>query len=212
MTTLLETAADTAGPAAPSRRRRWLLALIGVVVLSLVGTGIGVLVYVNTYQPLGEANVGVVGTSTPRTLKLLTDGLNDTGYALVGPKGSTGVTHYTFANNGSHAVRMLGLDPGRVAFLQVRWSPPSSAIPPPASAARAFPFTLRPGEMVFLQVTVTQPACSSAALRPSGIPLRWSALGVHHVWTLPLGSPSDNLPITLCAPRSVLAHVDNGSS
>ena len=40
------------------------------------------------------------------------------------------------------------------------------------------------------------------------VPVRWSALGVHHTWTLELqASQFITKPIVLCPTRSVLAHL-----
>jgi hypothetical protein len=201
MATILETPID-APDLPPTRRRLWPRILVALVAVTAISAGIGAFVYAQTYQPLGDANVGVEGTSTPHTLKILTDGYTDTHFALVGPQGTTGRTTYTFANNGRFAVRILGGDAEFAPFIaNLQWASPAR----PADA-RNFPMTLEPGDMIFLKVTVAQPNCQGpGTYELPGIPIRYSALGVHHVWTLPLGTATTNLSIIFCSPKAAIA-------
>jgi hypothetical protein len=199
---------ETTEPLPPSTRRRgrqfWLLTAVGVVVLALIGGGISALVYVHTYQPLGPATFRPTGSATPRTLKVLTDGIDVSRYALVGPRGTTGTVEYSLANNGRFGVRLLGLDATNYPFVSdLAWSGPNADGAGTPQAARPFPMTLGPGDQIFLQVTVLQPTCGLATYTIGAIPIRYDAFGIHHVWQFPLGGESENLPITLCAPRSV---------
>jgi hypothetical protein len=80
-----------------------------------------------------------------------------------------------------------------------------------AADARPFPVTLRAGHEISLWVYVTQPNCSADSI-PFGfdaIPLRWSALGMHHVYWLSLTAGMFR-PITLCPPHSALKYIDHG--
>jgi hypothetical protein len=198
----------------PRKSRVWLRALAGLVALALVGGGIGVLVYAHTYQPLATGS-GPFGSITPNTLKTLGDGLEDTNSIIVGPAGTKGTADITVMNNGSHAVRLLGLDQSQAVLGEsLSWasaSDDSQQAIALLSDARQFPVTVPPHGEVVLQDTVTQPRCPSANGTQSiiSIPVRWSALGVHHVWDLWLQGGSATVPITVCAPPSALAHVSN---
>jgi hypothetical protein len=211
MTTLLDSPLTV--PAAPPHKRRiWLRV---VLVLALVGAGIGWMVYINTYQPLSLTS-GPYGTVTSQTQKTIGDGLTDTGLIVVGPAGTTATSIYPIANNGPRPVRLLGLGQGPLNLHEsLTWAAlkPSSALPPglPGSA-HAFPVTLKPAATIVILDTVTQPTCSTGA-NPgtetiSTIPLRWSALGVHHVWNLSLQTMT-TVPITVCPPQAALAHIDS---
>jgi hypothetical protein len=210
VTTLLER--EIAPPPGPPRQRRiWLRALIAVVVLALIGLGIGWLVYLNTYQPLVMGN-GPYGSVTPHTLKTIGDGIDDTNSILVGPPGTKGTADYPVWNNGSHAVTLLGLDASQAALGEVlTWTPiqaPKGGFVGEPGDGRAFPATIQPGHEVIVQDTVTQPVCSQGYRTASiiDIPIRWSALGVHHVWELWLQASTSTVPITVCPPKAALAH------
>lgn len=217
MTSLLDS--DAAVAEVPPRRRRiWPRALAAVVVLALIGTGIAAVVYAHTYQPLGNAGFSLTGPVTEHTLKRIGDGNQDTQFVIVGPRGTTATAMYTFGNNGRFAVRILGLSrPTAFDITGVKWAPfegPATDTenyePGLLSEGRNFPITLQPHDAVLLQVTVEQPVCgpSAASAQIVGVPLRWSALGVHHVWTFPLQLEGDNLPILTCPSKAALAHID----
>jgi hypothetical protein len=209
MTTVLDS--PVAAPAAPPHKRRiWLSVL---VVLALVGAGIGWIVYINTYQPLSLTS-GPYGTVTPKTMKTIGDGVTDTNLIVVGPAGTTATAIFPIANNGPRPVRLLGLGQGPSYIHEsLTWSrlePSSAQAPGLPGSAHAFPVTVQPGATVLILDTVTQPTCSTGANPGTSsilsIPLRWSALGVHHVWSLPLQSTT-TLPITVCPSTAALAHI-----
>jgi hypothetical protein len=217
MTTLLD--GETSAPEAPpgrSRRFKIITALVIAIVLGVVGTGIWALVYINTYQPLSSSPT-LFGPATPKTLKVISDGITDSNYILVGPRGTRGTAIYTLSNNGSHSVRIDGLA-GSQYFGRptAKWSP---LVPQPETGdytaglpteARSFPTTLRPGWQIVLQLTLTQPDCRRGEA-PSSLdvlPLRWSALGVHHVYDFDLTQASQNMPVIVCPPAAALERVD----
>jgi hypothetical protein len=43
------------------------------------------------------------------------------------------------------------------------------------------------------------------------IPIRWSALGWHHLTWLPLSAGSSFLPLVTCPPKAALSYVDRSS-
>jgi hypothetical protein len=213
VTTILDTEVNT--PDMPPRERRvWPRVLAGAVVLALIGAGTGVLIYVRAYQPLTTGN-GPFGSITPKTLKTVGDGLEDTNSVLVGPAGTKGTADYPIYNSGPHALTLLGLDRSQSApfGLVLTWAPAtndSSDEVGQLSDARTFPVTLQPHEEVIVQETVTQPRCGKDSIPASllGIPIRWSALGVHHVFDLNLQPPGAiAVPITICPPKAALTHV-----
>jgi hypothetical protein len=205
-----------AADAPPRRRRVWLLVTVGVVVFALIGGGIGWLVYIHTYQPLADGG----GSGRPtRSIQATWDGTVDTRLVIVGPQGTTGVAEYVIRNDGGFPVRLLGLDKSQAAFFVtgMKWSSLSADNHGNGSAqgllsqARNFPVTLQPNESVFIQLAVIKPKCQSGIdLEMTGIPIRWSALGVHHVWNyaLTVGGATE-LPISACPSKSALEHIDN---
>jgi hypothetical protein len=215
--TLIDPVVDVA-ESAPRNRGIWPLVVAAVVVLALIGAGTTAVVYAHTYQPLSQGEG--FGPLTP-SIRAISDGTVDTRFILVGPTGTTGVVDYTVANSGSHPVRLLGLDKADAGFFTtgLKWASLSFDNIGEGTAqgtlrdARAFPVTLQPNESVFIQLSVIQPRCSPGiSLSVTGIPLRWSALGVHHVWTEVLGSTSDGggypLQIALCPSKAAIAHID----
>jgi hypothetical protein len=76
---------------------------------------------------------------------------------------------------------------------------------------RSFPVTLRPHEAITLWVSVPKPKCHRGeGITIEAIPLRWSALGTHHVYWFPLSvaTPSQ-LPISTCYPADALNHAND---
>jgi hypothetical protein len=214
MTTLAEMPPAVVDPP-PRQRRIWLRVVVGVLVLTLIGAGTSWLIFINTYQPLTFGS-GPVGSATPKTLKTIGDGIQDTNSIVVGPAGTKGTADYTILNGGHFSVTLLGIDSSLRVFGQVlTWTP----INPPGGEAglpsegRAFPVTIKPGDEVVVQDTVTKPQCpggpGTVTESITDIPIRWSALGVHHVWDVGLQDVAGNLPITVCPPKSALAHVTN---
>jgi hypothetical protein len=181
----------SAGP--NTRGRRFWIAVTLVVLLGLVaiGTGIGWVVYAHTYQPLSDFG-GYNAVETPNTVHW-TDTAHGAPYRLVGAAGTTGVVIYDVSNDGSHPVRLLGVDPLADpvhVIAGAKWSPSNG--PPPyfvgsQTQARDFPMTLDPNQHVILQLTIKQTEnCNGGTITDTAVPVRWSALGVHHLWRMPL--------------------------
>jgi hypothetical protein len=217
MTTTLES--NVAAPdVPPAMRRIWPRVVVGVLLVALIGVGTTAIVYANAYQPLALTS-GSYGTVTPHTMKTIGDGLQDTSLIVVGPRGTKATATYPVINHGPRPVRLLGLDLAQnesIVDESLTWAPLSGTGAEPTGlpgTGRAFPVTVQPGREVMILLTATQPNC--AALFKDGgseslgtIPIRWSALGVHHVWSLSLQT-TVTLPITVCPPRAALAHVTN---
>jgi hypothetical protein len=216
MTTLLERTAEELAlqPQPQPHRRWWLRAVIAVVVLALLGGGIGWYDYVRSYQPLTLGN-GPYNSVTPKTLKTLTDGINDTELLLVGPYGTVGTADYPVVNNGNHPVRIDGLDrsasvpPG----LRMAWTPggstPSGYVGLP-SQGRGFPATIAPHSQIILQLIIAKDVrCAPhSSFVINGVGVRWSAIGGDHTWDIPMQLGGSVLPIALCGPKSALNYVD----
>jgi hypothetical protein len=193
----------------PLWRRRWLLVcIVAVVVLAVVGVGVGALVYVHTYQPLEPGDFGATGGLHAQPL---TDGVADTRIVVIGPTGTQARVDFSVRNNGSHDVRLLGL-PANSGVDRIAWGPyvdGNQLLGGTAAEAKPFPMTLRAGHEISLWVYVTQPNCSGGGYGLlSAIPLRWSALGVHHVYDLALNT-SPFLPIMNCPPHKALKYIDH---
>jgi hypothetical protein len=217
MTLTLE--ADTpATKPRPRTWRRWLVAGVAVAVVAVVGAALGGLMYSHSYQPLSDDG-GLSGPATPRTIKTVTDGISDTNWILVGPAGTKGTVDYTVSNNGRFAVTLLGLDRGQSGSITgLRWAPVNGPNggghgyePGLLSESRALPVTVSPHHTVLVQVTVTQPRCggsnSGGDFGVSGVPILWSALGVHHNWFMPLAETQGvAMPIVLCPSKKAVAH------
>jgi hypothetical protein len=201
-----------------SRRRRWLpgraarRAIAAVVAAVVLAAGGGWLAYADHYQPLGPGGFGGASTSA---VKQVTDGIGDTGFLLIGAKGTRGAIEYSLANTGGHPVRVLGLVPDSSGRLSMRWAPlvmkdgPIGGTP---AEARPFPATVPPGHEIALWVTATKPTCGDGVVEiRTELPIRWSALGFHHVYRMPLEpevTGNGTLPIALCYPAAALRHVD----
>jgi hypothetical protein len=216
MTLALEADAPAAEPQ-PRKWRRWLIVAVGILVVVLVGAAVGWLVYVHDYQPLSDDG-GLFGPAT-RTIQPVTDGLTDTNWILVGPAGTKGTVDYTVSNDGRFAVRILGLDRSVYGVTGLRWAPVNGPNGGGngyeaglVSESRALPVTIDPRQAVLLQVTVTQPRCggsnSGRDFGFSAIPVLWSALGVHHTWSMPVAESGPARPIVICPSRNALTHID----
>ena len=128
---------------------------------------------------------------------------------------------YAVQNDGRFALQVLGLDRSQSNLISsLRWAPVNGQSsdgtpyePGLVSESLPFPVTLKPHSQVILEVNVTQPrGCKdhNAAIDPTitQVPVRWSALGVHHTWFLELqASQFIAKPVVLCPTRSVLAHL-----
>jgi len=197
-----------------SRRRIVLTVIIGGLVAAIIGTGIGALVYANTYQPIGSAGFSTYGPVGPDTIRTVTDGLQSHTYILVGPVGTKGVVDYTVANNGPFDIRLL--PPPGDSHLTYRWSPPTIRTPNGSgrsanwSDTKPVPMTWKSHQVIQLYVIVTKPGCASGfyEIMPS-LPLRWVALGVHHTTAMWLDPENEGYPpIALCFPKSALKNVE----
>lgn len=216
MTTMLDRDVEVS-PRTRRRRFQWPPVIAGIVILAVIAAGIGSLVYVDTYQPLSQDVNSLSGPATDKTVQQITDGFNDTYFILVGPTGTRGVVDYTFGNLGRFPVKIAGLDRSEApGIADVRWS---YFAPDPThedelglvSESRPFPVTLKPNQSIVLQVAVTQPRCgpTGAFFAIGGVPLKWSALGVHHVWNFTMAAAQDGaMPILLCPDKAELAHID----
>jgi len=203
-------------PPAPSRwtrRRIVITASVTVLLLAIAGTGIGWAIYANTYQPLGPAGFGETGPTMRQNMKVVTDHLGDNTFVGVGDRGTPITANYTIANNGSHDIVILGPDNAMAALpLKLEWAPPTVAMadgsgtsPAYPAAARPFPTTVKAQQAIELFVTVNKPRCQAHGLYEFfGVPIRWRALGVHHVTVMPLAANSDFYPIAPCAPLEAL--------
>jgi hypothetical protein len=215
MTLAIEADAPAVEPR-PRTRRRWLVVAVGVLVIALVSAGVGGLVYIHSYQPLSDDG-GLFGPAT-RSVQPVTDGISDTNWILVGPAGTRGTVDYTVTNTGRFAVRIIGLDRSQSGYVTgLRWAPVNG---PDGggngyeaglvSESRALPITVKPHAAVLVQVTVRQPRCggsnSGRDFGFDGVPILWSALGMHHTWFMPLAENRDALPIVLCPSKKAIAH------
>lgn len=204
---------------APEPRRRWsrrriaVTAAVTVLLLAIVGTGLGWAVYANTYQPIGPAGFGESGPTMRQNMKVVSDHLGDHTFIGVGPATASITANYTIANNGSHDIVILGPDNGlSSAPLKLQWSAPTVEAPDSAftsptypTDARPFPATLKAHHSIELYVTLAKTGCPPHAYYEIfGVPIRWKALGVHHVTVMPLAANSDFYPIALCVPAEAL--------
>lgn len=209
--------------AAPHRnrwsRRRWIVSLIaGVVAFVLVGAGIGWLIYINSYQPIGEAGFGQDAPTMRQNMKIITDHVGNYTYVAVGQPGTLATTDYTIANNGRFDIKIIGAGPNDLG-LRLSWAPPiqldaqrQAGAPPEYPAdARPFPATISAHQPIQLFVTVPRGRCPNGGTYTlHSVPIRWQALGVHHVTMLSLASDSNFFPIALCAPAAALRLATEG--
>jgi hypothetical protein len=188
-------------------RRRWVIgAVLAVLVVGAIGTGVGFLIYAHTYQPLEPGNYGEwEGLHTVA----LGDGLEQTRVAVVGPAGTVGRMESSLDNAGSHDVRITGLGP-YAQVDQIAWGPAvdknrvGGGTP---AEARPFPYTMKPHTIISIWIYVTQPRCrkDTTPQTITDIPLRWQALGVTHVYDLQL-TGDVTPPITTCAGAKALKY------
>ena len=187
--------------------------------LALVGAAIGWLIYVNTYQPLGTAGFAQSGPSMRENALVVSDHLGNHTYVLTGKAGTLGTVNYTLANTGSHDIRVLGLAPGSLIGGRLEWAPANKwdstdqawTSPAYPNDARPFPATINAHQSFELFVTVRKPSCPAGGVVTTyGVPIRWQALGVHHVTTIGLSSSSDYFPIALCAPAAAMRLATEG--
>jgi hypothetical protein len=190
--------------------RRWRVVLaVAVACLALVASvlGIAFAVYAHTYQPLQPGSFFVLRGLHAQAL---TDGFHDTRMIVIGPAGTQARVEYSLENSGSRPVRILGVQ-SNSGIDRAQWGPfqgRGQLLGGSPQEARNFPMTLPAHSQVSLWIYVTQPDCSHGAGGTlTGIPIRWSALGVHHVYDLALDG-DEFLPVTICPPRSAFRHID----
>jgi hypothetical protein len=201
-------------PRSGDRRRSLLLRLgAGLAVLAVAAAG-GWLAYALNYQPIRPG--GLVGGRPP--VQRATDGINDTGFLVPGATGARGVIEYSVANSGSHSIRVLGLDTSEIASpMSMRWAPEltnGGVTGGTPAQVRPLPATVPPGAQITLWLTVTKPSCAGGGSEVvTQLPIRWSALGIHHVYRLALAPEATGngmLPIYVCFPSSALRHAERG--
>ena len=191
----------------PSLRYRTLRALIVFGVVVVIGGPITWFVYANHYQPLGPGSYGI---DVNPNLVGITDGVRTTGFIATGPTGSTSQYRTTMANWGHFDVRLLGLDSETGLKESVRWKviTQGADFDPTSPGWTSRPITVHPGQEVELAVDIVRPECDRGVISDGwpSIPIRWSALAVHHVYDLPFGG-RDAARFYPCYPRTALAHV-----
>ncbi|WP_344291706.1 hypothetical protein [Actinopolymorpha rutila] len=179
-----------------------------VVVVAVVTAWVA---YSSRYSPL---STGTFSAPETRSVKALTDGVAPTRYIVDAAAGQHGRIAYDLANDGRFPVRVDGLASDHAyGITAAGWVPvPGNGelMGGHASDVRPFPVTIEPGEWVVVWVTVTKPRCQSGQQSPiEEVPLRWSALGRHHVYKLPLSETAGGIrEIALCHPPRALRHLE----
>ena len=215
MTTLTQEPLET--PAAPTRhwlRRHPKLAAAAVLALLLVASGVGWLVYISTYQPIGLASSSVTGPEP--NVRIATDGLMSETYLIDSPPGQPATVEYTLANNGPFAITITPQHPlsWMVFHVTYGWALlPATGELPPGTHPHAMPFVVPPHRAVQLYVTVdrlTTDVCEKgSSIMIDSLPIAWKALGVHHVTTLHLSPLHQSLqPIAACFSNAALARAE----
>jgi hypothetical protein len=184
-----------------SRRRKVVVATASALAALLVAAVISAVVYARTYQPLSPGSYGrYVGTNAVTA----TDGVEMTRIVMTGPPGSITRVQYSISNDGPRDVRLLGLGSEYPDDVSAQWAPETGSdgsVGGSLSDARPFPVTLRAHHELTLWISVTKPSCSRGEGREIlSLPIRWSSMGVKHVYDYPLESESQ-LPIALCVPE-----------
>jgi hypothetical protein len=196
----------------PSRHRSWKRIAVVTAALLIVGSGVSTLIYVNTYQPLGPAGFSQDSPEMRQNVVIVTDGVGDDTYVAVGAPATTATVDYTIANNGRFDITVLGPADSEGHFrMKLQWAPAMVALGggattnPTLAQARSFPATIKAHQAIQLFVSVEKPGCAAGYTQKIvGVPIRWKALGVHHVTTLELDPESHYLPIAVCAPKAAL--------
>jgi hypothetical protein len=176
------------------RRRVVIGVLIAVLVLAAAGFGIGFWRYAASYAPLQMGDFGgPYGSGAPNFREVVTD-LGDEIY-VAGPTGAEAGYLLELVNDGSHAVTVTGYE--RVpAVTGVRWSRyvlnPGDSVFGARLPLRSLPAQIAPHQSIKIVFELQHPKCDGN--RGYGtltyVPLRWTALGVHHIFDMPLGDPA----------------------
>ena len=190
------------------RRVSWILrgAVLVVVVAATAW-----LVFSSTYAPLSTGSFSAPETPS---IKALTDGVARTRYIVDGPAGQQGKLAFDLSNDGEFAVRVDGLASDRPrGIVAAGWVPlprNDELVGGRAADVRPFPVTIEPGTWIVLWVTVVKPRCQQGEQTGiEDIPLRWSALGRHHVYSLPLSETAGGVrQLALCHPAGALDHLE----
>ena len=174
---------------------------VGVVLmLAIIGLITGYRFYAVNYMPLG---IGGDGGPLTKSLKVESVGGTQVQYLLVGPPGTVGSETIELLNDGNHSVRLLGIDgEGGITKDKLTWLPTDRMEMTILTATqRQFPTTLAPHHAVGIVFSQTQPNCvqqGGPGRTTFGFGIRWSALGVNHVYDVPQGYGSDPLPMAEC--------------
>jgi hypothetical protein len=209
-TTIDSTTAETGEPPRhrPWWRQHWRSLMAGGLALILLGAGIGFLVYANTYQPL-EFDGTLSGPVTPKTARQVWDGIDDTRWIVVGPSRTAAKIDMSLSNGGPAAVTLIGTRTDVPGLTGLRWAPIQGGYGRNlVGRARPLPVSIPAGGSVVLEIDLQQLRCTknSATETVDQIPVRWSALDVHHTSYLQLGTSDNVLPITLCPPATAVAN------
>jgi hypothetical protein len=196
----------------PNRRRQVFRVVAALLVVILLGGGIGSVVYAHHYQPL---DFGGEWSALGPNLGTLTDGVDRTGMIATGPSGSVSTIRTTLTNGGHFDIKLLGVaDDTFPGHESVRWQVARGGfdLAAPDSAWTTEAITLHPGQIVGVAIDIVRPACHSGeTVSIQNAPIRWSGLGVHHIYELNLaggvGSLNFNAPMYLCYPRTALKHL-----
>ncbi|MGW0228430.1 hypothetical protein ACWDWO_08950 [Actinopolymorpha singaporensis] len=192
----------------PRKRATGIVRGIVLVVIAVIAVW---LVYSSLYSPL---STGTFSAPETRSVKALTDGVAPTRYIVDASTGQHGRIAYDLANDGRFPVRVDGLASDHAyGITAVGWVPDQGngeLMGGYPSDVRAFPVTIKPGGWVVVWVTVTKPPCQAGQITTvEEIPLRWSALGRHHVYRLPLSDTAGGIrEIALCHPPEALKHLE----
>jgi hypothetical protein len=181
-----------------SRRRKIVVAVVSALAVLLAAAGIGAVVYARTYQPIEPGSYGrYVGTNAITA----SDGVEMTRIVMTGTPGTVTRVQYSIRNDGPRDVRLLGLGSEYPDTISAQWAPETGSdgsVGGHLSDARAFPVTLPAGHELTLWISITKPECLPGEGREvDSLPIRWSAMGVTHVYDYPLDSESQ-LPVDLC--------------
>jgi hypothetical protein len=207
---VLEASPQTDAPA--PQGRRWGRVVLVAVIALIVGAVVFGLVYANTYQPLGSAGFSQDAPEMRSNVAVVTDGVGDNTYVVVGPPATVATVDYTIANTGRFDITVLGTADTEDHFrMRLTWAPatvpaePAGRTNPTLANARPFPASIKAGQAIQLFVSVEKPGCAPGYTQTvGGVPISWRALGVHHVTTLRLDATSNYFPIAVCAPKAVL--------
>jgi hypothetical protein len=201
-------------------RRAGLLWVAGGLLIVIVAALVVGAVLDTTYMPLAPGGETGPAIETSAHLAQISDGIQTTEWVVTGPVGTQATVAYRLVNNGRVGVTLDGLAgshlvgyvgsataPHSALFMSLHWSPTVHGSFQWPMPIRAFPAHLAAGGSIAIDVTVTKPACPSGqSAAVTDIPIRWSALGLHHTYDLPLQLGGDYLPIESCPTRAALAH------